>query len=56
MLVYVIRLKKERFFICQKHFKPDQILIHDSRTTLKPGEIPCIELPCKKFSEKTAKY
>ena len=44
------QIKKRKIFICQKHFKPDQILIHDSRTTLKPGEIPCIELPCKKFS------
>ena len=48
-LVYVIRLKKESF-ICQKHYKLNQILIHDSRTTLKPGEILCINLACKKFS------
>ena len=44
------QIKKRKIFICQKHFKPNQILIHDSRTTLKPGEIPCINLPCKKFS------
>ena len=29
------------------HYRPDQILIHDSRTYVKPGEIPTLNLPTK---------
>ena len=30
------QITKRKTFVCQKHFLPNQILIHDSRTTLKP--------------------
>ena len=35
------------------HYRPDQILIHDSRTSVKPGEIPTLNLPIKSIPSST---
>ena len=43
------RINSGRLFICQRHFREDQILRHDCRATLKPGEIPSLNLPIKSF-------
>ena len=43
------RIAKKKLFICQKHYRPDQILSHDTRTSVKPGEIPDQNLPIKTF-------
>ena len=43
------RIKSGKLFICQRHFSEDQILRHDTRATLKPGEIPTLNLCVKSF-------
>ena len=35
------------------HYRPDQILIHDIRTSVKPGEIPTLNLPIKSIPSST---
>ena len=35
-------------------YRPDQILIHDSCTSVKPGEIPALNLPIKSIPSSTA--
>lgn len=41
------QINKKRIYICQNHFNPDQYLVHDTCKTLKPGEIPTLNLPVK---------
>lgn len=41
------QIEKKRVYICQQHFRPDQYLVHDTCKTLKPGEIPTLNLPVK---------
>ena len=41
--------KSRKLFIRQRHFSEDQILHHDTRATLKPGEIPTLNLCVKRF-------
>ena len=43
------RINSGRLFICQHHFREDQILRHDCRATWKPGEIPTLNFPIKRF-------
>ena len=40
---------KKKLYICQRHYRPDQILVNNSRTSVKPGEIPELNLPTKSF-------
>ena len=35
------------------HYRPAQMLIHDSRTSVKPGEIPTLNLPIKRIPSST---
>ena len=41
------RIQKKKVFICQRHYSEDQVLDHDSKKTLKPGELPHLNLPIK---------
>ena len=43
------RIVKKKLYICQQHYRPDQILVNDSRTSVKPSEIPELNLPTKGF-------
>ena len=43
------KIQKKKLFICERHYRPDQLLIHDSRSSVKPGEIPSLNLPQKSF-------
>ena len=43
------QIKRKHLFICQRHYRPDQIIQHDSRSAPKPGEIPELNLPTKSF-------
>ena len=43
------RIQKKRIFICQRHFRDDQIVHHGSRTALIPGAIPELNLPSHSF-------
>ena len=46
------RINSRKVFICQRHYSEDQVLIHDSRKTLKPGELPHLNLPIKSHPSK----
>ena len=48
------RINSARLFICQRHFREDQILRHDCRATLKPVEIPSLNLPIKRFTSSSS--
>ena len=41
------RINCPKPFICQRHYKGDQILNHVTRKTVKPGEIPILNLHTK---------
>ena len=41
------RINCRKLFICQRHYKEDQIRNHVTRKTVKPGEIPKLNLPTK---------
>ena len=41
------RINKKKLYICQRHFSSEQIITHESRTSLKPGELSTINLPPK---------
>ena len=41
------RINCRKLFICQRHYREDQILNHATRKTVKPGEIPELNLPIK---------
>ena len=41
------QINKNRIYICQQHYRTDQYHIHDTCKTLKPGEIPELNLPVK---------
>lgn len=43
------RIEKKRVYICQRHYRTDQISCHESRTSVIPGEIPEMNLPLKSF-------
>ena len=43
------RIVEKKLYICQRHYRPDQILVNDSRTSVKPDEIPDLNLPTKGF-------
>ena len=43
------RIKSGRLFICERHFSEDHIQRHYSRATLKPGEIPTLNLCVQSF-------
>ena len=43
------RIITKKLYICQRHYRPDQILVNDSRTSVKPGEIPELNLSTKSF-------
>ena len=43
------RIIKKKLYICQRHYRPDQIPVNDSRTSVKPGEIPELNIPTKSF-------
>ena len=47
------RIERRNLYICQMHYRPDQILIRDSRTSVKPGEIPTLNLPIKSIPSST---
>ena len=41
------RINKKKYYICQHHFSSEQNINHESRTSLKPGELPTLNLPQK---------
>ena len=41
------RINKKKLYICQRHFSSEQIITHESTTSLKPGELPTLNLPQK---------
>ena len=41
------RINKKKLHICQRHFSSEQIITHESRTSLKPGELRTLNLPQK---------
>ena len=41
------RIIKKKHYICQRHISSEQIITHESRTSLKPGELPTLNLPQK---------
>ena len=43
------RINASKLYICQHHYREDQILEHATRKTVKPGEIPELNLPIKSF-------
>lgn len=43
------KIANKRLFICQRHYHPDQINVNDTRSSVKPGEIPTLNLPIKSF-------
>ena len=43
------RIQKKKIFICQRHFRDDQIVYHESRTSLVPGALPELNLPLHSF-------
>lgn len=43
------RIDARKLYICQHHYREDQILEHATRKTVKPGEIPELNLPIKSF-------
>ena len=47
------RIKSGRLFMCECNFSEDQVLHHDSRATLKPGEILTLNLCVKRFPPKS---
>ena len=53
-IVFLIK-KTKHFYICEKHFHPDQYFVHDSnRKTLNPGELPSLNLPVKSIPRVTS--
>ena len=44
------RIKNKRIFICERHYRDDQISRSETRSTPKPGEIPELNLPFKSLS------
>ena len=46
------QINKRTIRICQQHFRPDQYNIHNTSKTLKPGEIPELNLPVKSIPSK----
>ena len=46
------QINKRTIRVCQQHFRPDQYNIHDTSKTLKPGEIPELNLPVKSLPSK----
>jgi hypothetical protein len=43
------RIASRKLHICQRHYRPDQISCHDTRSSVIPGEIPELNLPVKSF-------
>ena len=41
------RINKKKLYICQRHFSSEQIITHESTTSLKPGELPTLNFPQK---------
>ena len=41
------QVNNKHIYICQQHYRTDQYIIHDTCKTLKPGEIPGLNLPVK---------
>ena len=41
------RINKKKLYICQRHLSSEQIITRESTTSLKPGELPTLNLPQK---------
>ena len=44
------RIRSKKMYICQRHYREDQLICHDTRKTVKPAEIPSLNLPLSKVS------
>ena len=45
------RINSRKLFICELHFSPQQYYVYESKKSLKEGEIPTLNLPCKSISK-----
>ncbi|XP_065061651.1 uncharacterized protein LOC135688649 [Rhopilema esculentum] len=41
------QIREDRVYICEQHFRPDQLYYYNNRKTLKEGAIPTVNLPEK---------
>ena len=43
------RIDNKNIFICERHYLPNQISKHETRSSVIPGELPTLNLPMKSF-------